>query len=114
MLNPFAKAATADAISGPPSSLDYGWDRTFQFLALAGAWLILLLVGLILYEIGGQALPAIRDYGLSFLTSTSWDANKSQFGILPQIWGTLYSSILALLLGGFFGIAVAIFLTQDF
>ncbi|MFO1432845.1 MAG: phosphate ABC transporter permease subunit PstC [Candidatus Competibacteraceae bacterium] len=114
MLNPFAKAATADAISGPPSQLDYGWDRTFQFLALAGAWLILLLVGLILYEIGGQALPAIRDYGVSFLTSTTWDANKSQFGILPQIWGTLYSSLLALLLGGFFGIAVAIFLTQDF
>ena len=37
-----------------------------------------------------------------------------QFGILPQIWGTLYSSFLALLLGGLFGIAIAIFLTQDF
>jgi phosphate transport system permease protein len=114
MLNPFSKADTANAVSGPPSQLDYGWDRTFQFLALAGAWLILILVGLILWKIGGQALPAMRDYGLSFITSTTWDANKSQFGILPQIWGTLYSSILALLIGGFFGIAVAVFLTQDF
>ena len=37
-----------------------------------------------------------------------------KFGILPEIWGTLYSSLLALLIGGFFGLGVAIFLTQDF
>ena len=53
-------------------------------------------------------------YGLSFLTTTTWDANKAQFGILPHIWGTLYSSFLALFIGGICGIAVAIFLTQDF
>jgi phosphate transport system permease protein len=53
-------------------------------------------------------------YGLSFLYSQTWDANKAQFGILPQIWGTLYSSFLALLIGGIFGVTVAIFLTQDF
>ena len=56
----------------------------------------------------------IRDYGLGFLTSTTWDVGKQQFGILPQIWGTLYSSLLALAIGGFFGVAMAIFLTQDF
>ena len=39
---------------------------------------------------------------------------KESFGILPEIWGTLYSSLLALLIGGFFGVTVAIFLTQDF
>ena len=39
---------------------------------------------------------------------------RAQFGILPQIWGTLYSSLLALLIGGFVGITIAIFLTQDF
>ncbi len=43
-----------------------------------------------------------------------WDVQRNTFGILPQIWGTLYSSLLALLIGGFFGITVAIFLTQDF
>ena len=59
-------------------------------------------------------MPGIRDYGLSFLTSTTWDVNKSLYGILPEIWGTLYSSLLALLIGGFFGVAIAIFLTQDF
>jgi phosphate transport system permease protein len=51
---------------------------------------------------------------LSFITSTTWDVNRGQFGILPEIWGTLYSSLLALIIGGFFGVSVAIFLTQDF
>ena len=56
----------------------------------------------------------MREHGLGFLTSTTWDVDRQQFGVLPQIWGTLYSSLLALLIGGFFGVAMAIFLTQDF
>src|SRR5215510_7047647 len=56
----------------------------------------------------------MRDYGLGFLTSTTWDVGRGHFGILPQIWGTLYSSLLALMVGGFFGVVMAIFLTQDF
>ncbi len=56
----------------------------------------------------------MHEYGLGFLTSTTWDANKAQFGILAPIWGTLYSSLLALIIGGVFGVAMAIFLTQDF
>ena len=76
--------------------------------------LIILLVVYILVEIGGKALPAIKKYGLGFLTSTTWDANNHKFGILPEIWGTLYSSFLALIIGGFFGITIAVFLTQDF
>ena len=57
----------------------------------------------------------IRDrHGLGFLTSSVWDVSNQRFGILPEIWGTLYSSLLALLIGGFFGVFVAIFLTQGF
>jgi phosphate transport system permease protein len=68
----------------------------------------------LLWRVGRQAAPAVEKYGLHFLTSTTWDVNKGQFGVLPEIWGTLYSSLLALILGGFFGVAIAIFLTQDF
>ena len=53
-------------------------------------------------------------YGARFLVDQTWDVQRAQFGILPQIWGTLYSSLLALLIGGFVGITIAIFLTQDF
>ncbi len=102
------------SVSGPPSSWDYFADRSFRLLAMAGAWLLLLLVAAIVWEIGGKAFPGIRDHGLSFLTTTTWDVNKGVYGILPEIWGTLYSSLLALLIGGFFGVVIAVFLTQDF
>ncbi len=75
---------------------------------------IILILFVILWEIGGKAIPAMREYGTGFLTGTVWDSNKAHFGILPHIWGTLYSSLLALLIGGFAGIVIAIFLTQDF
>jgi phosphate transport system permease protein len=75
---------------------------------------IIALVAYILYEIGREAVPAIQQSGLRFLSDTQWDAQKGSFGILPQIWGTLYSSLLALLIGGFVGVTIAIFLTQGF
>jgi phosphate transport system permease protein len=104
----------AGSVSSPPTRWDYFADRGFRALAQAGAWAILALIGLILWEIGAKAWPGIRDHGLTFLTSRTWDANRNQFGILPEIWGTLYSSLLALGIGGFFGVTMAIFLTQDF
>ena len=102
------------SVSGPPTRWDYFADRAFRALAHVGVCLILLLLAFILWTIGGKALVAVRDHGLGFLTSTTWDVGRQQFGILPQIWGTLYSSLLALAIGGFFGVAMAVFLTQDF
>jgi phosphate transport system permease protein len=112
--NAFEGAAPPGAITHPPSSNEYLTDRGFRLLAVFGAWLIILLVAYILWKIGGQALPAIYNYHVGFLISTSWNVTDQNFGILPEIWGTLYSSLLALLIGGFFGLTVAIFLTQDF
>ncbi|MGZ8995050.1 MAG: phosphate ABC transporter permease subunit PstC [Rhodospirillales bacterium] len=112
--NPFSQAISASSISGPPAARDYLSDRLFRALAVAGAGIILVLVAYIVWEIGGQAAPAIAQHGLGFLTSSIWDVSNQRFGILPEIWGTLYSSLLALLIGGFFGVFVAIFLTQGF
>ena len=111
---PLDRASPPASISGPPTSWDYLADRTFRSLAQAGVWLILALLAFILWSIGGKAWVAMRDHGLAFITSTAWDVGRQQFGILPQIWGTLYSSLLALAIGGFFGVTMAIFLTQDF
>ena len=102
------------SVSGPPTTWDYFADRAFRALAHVGVCLILLLLAFILWTIGGKAWIAVRDHGVSFLTSTTWDVGRQQFGVLPQIWGTLYSSLLALSIGGFFGVVMAIFLTQDF
>lgn len=112
--NPFSQAISAGSISGPPSARDYLSDRLFRAFAVGGAAIILVLVAYVIWEIGGQAAPAIAQHGLGFLTSSIWDVSNQRFGILPEIWGTLYSSLLALLIGGFFGVFVAIFLTQGF
>jgi phosphate transport system permease protein len=108
------ESETADSIAGPPSAWDYFFDHAFRRLAYVFTWIILLVVATLLWEIGTKAGPAIQEFHLGFLTGTTWDVNRRQFGILPEIWGTLYSSVLALVVGGFFGIAMAILLTQDF
>jgi len=56
----------------------------------------------------------MRQYGLGFLTTRTWDPNKNQFGILPEIWGTLYTSVLALAIGTAFGVAAAVFLSEGY
>src|SRR5262249_33797116 len=101
-------------ISVPPSGFDIWIDRTFRGLTFGFGWLTILLVGFIAVAVAWSAAPAIQQYGWTMLTTTTWAADKEKFGILPQIWGTLYSSLLALAIGGFFGVSIAIFLTQDF
>jgi len=103
-----------DSVSAPPSKWETFSDQAFKGTTWLCTLAIVLLLFYILFEIGKEALPAMGKYGMRFLTDQTWDANKAQFGILPQIWGTLYSSFLALLIGGVLGVAVAIFLTQDF
>ncbi|AFM26197.1 phosphate ABC transporter permease subunit PstC [Desulfomonile tiedjei] len=103
-----------ESISSPPTKAEMWSDTGFHYLTWGCTAAVILLLFIILWEIGGKAIPAMREYGLSFLVNTTWDANKAHFGILPHIWGTLYSSLLALLIGGFAGIVIAIFLTQDF
>ncbi|MBK1649054.1 phosphate ABC transporter permease subunit PstC [Rhabdochromatium marinum] len=110
--NPFAHIVTQ--CSGPPSASDYAIDRALRMIVKGAAAVILLLVAYIIFELGRQALPAMLNFGPGFLIGTEWNVQDQVFGILPEIWGTLYSSLLALFLGGLFGVAIAIFLTQDF
>lgn len=70
-LKVFEGVYAGDSISRPPSTGDYIWDRGFRFLAWVGAWIILAVVAYILWKIGGQALPAMTKYGLSFVTSST-------------------------------------------
>jgi phosphate transport system permease protein len=101
-------------ISRPPTPLERGIDRGFRGLTLAAAVLTVALVVYIVLQISFTAAPAMAKQGAGFLGGTSWDAGKGKFGIGAAIWGTLYSSILGVLIGSLFGVAVAIVLTQDF
>ena len=99
-------------ISRPPSRLETRFNTGFRIGAYAFAWLTVVLVLYVIGAIGWSAAPAMRERGWGFLTGTTWDPNAGEYGILPEIWGTLYSSILALSLGTLFGLAAAIFLSE--
>jgi phosphate transport system permease protein len=103
-----------NAISRPPSRVEKLADKTFRVATYLFAWLTVLLVLYIVGKISSSASPAIQQRGLSFITGTTWDSNQNVYGILPEIWGTLYSSFLALALGTLFGVAAAVFLSEGF
>jgi phosphate transport system permease protein len=102
------------SIAREPTTGELIFDRFFRGATRGFAWLVILLVALIIWQIAFVAWPAAHKYGFSPLTSTTWDGSKNQFGILPEIVGTLFTSILGVGIGALFGVAIAIFLTQDF
>ena len=106
--------ADVNTISQPPTGLQRTGDSVFRGLCYSFAWLSVLVVVLIVLRIAFAAAPAVREYGLGFLTSRTWDPNKDQFGILPEIWGTMFTSLLALVIGTAFGVAAAVFLSEGY
>ena len=81
-----------------------------------GTGLVALLVpaavaGIAVVLTSGSVL-SIKEFGLSFWGTRTWDPVAGQFGALPFIWGTLYSSILALLLSTPIALGIAIFLSD--
>ncbi|MFZ4774997.1 MAG: phosphate ABC transporter permease subunit PstC [Terrimicrobiaceae bacterium] len=66
------------------------------------------------FEIAWSAWPAIQKFGLGFLGSSSWVPNRENFGVLPFIIGTLVSSLIAILIAFPLGLAIAIFLSENF
>ncbi len=101
-------------IAQPPTSGEKRTDRIFRGLTWFFAFFVVAGVLIIAAEIFLQALPAIGEYGVGFLGEDSWDPQREKYGIRAQLLGTLYSSILGLTIGGVLGLAVAIFLSQDF
>ena len=99
--------------SGQPRSARKPWaDTLFALLARASALLTLaLLIGIIVSLIDG-AMPAIREYGLSFLWRSEWDPVQDQYGGLVMIYGTLMTSIIALLIAVPVSFGIALFLTE--
>src|SRR4029077_998342 len=106
--------ANPTEIAQAPSRPQQVVDLFFRKLCQALAALSALFVACIGLQIFTAAIPAMRQYGLQFLTGTTWDPNKDQFAVLPEIWGTLYTSLLALMLGTLFGLAAAIFLSEGY
>jgi phosphate transport system permease protein len=87
-------------------------DLVFHGLTRAAALFVLLLLsGVILALIIGS-MPALRTFGLSFITTEVWNPVTDQFGALAPIYGTLVTSIIAMLIAVPVGLMIAFFLTE--
>jgi len=94
------------ARSGPLADLIFGW------LAKGAAFLTLSLLFAILLSLTISAWPAISKYGLGFLTSTTWDPVQEEFGGLVMIYGTVMTSLIALVIAVPVSFGIALFLTE--
>jgi phosphate transport system permease protein len=87
-------------------------DRIFGWLAKGAAYLTLGMLIAILVSLTISAWPAISKYGFGFLTSTTWDPVKEEFGGLVMIYGTVMTSLIALLIAVPVSFGIALFLTE--
>jgi phosphate transport system permease protein len=87
-------------------------DRLFSLAAHAAGIFVLILLGtiIVLLFIGG--LPAFRAFGPEFLVSSTWNPVTEHFGALVAVYGTVVSSILALIMAVPLAFGVAFFLTE--
>jgi len=96
------------------SPLARNLDTAFVWLTGGFASLIAILLITIAIRVGIDASPAMAKFGLGFLFESRWDPVTEVYSAFPQIYGTIVSSFLALLLAVPVGIGVAVFLSEDF
>ena len=88
-------------------------DAVFRVLMFAAALLVVGIVIAKLVALSADSMLSIRQFGFHFLTSQQWDPVKGNFGALPFIYGTLASSVIALLISVPFSLGIAIFLVEQ-
>jgi phosphate transport system permease protein len=94
----------------PRRSTRFG-DGVFFGLLHVAAWIVLVTVVGLVVELTVAAWPAIRTVGFGVLT-TLWDPSDGHYGVLSFMYGTAVTSLIALLIGGPIGVAVALFLSE--
>ena len=109
-----ASAETGQARPVAAASLEranYG-DLIFKGILTVAAVAVPILLAFLVYELWDGAALAIERYGFGFITSSTWDPVAEEFGALSLIFGTLASSMLALLIAVPLSLGVAIYLTE--
>jgi phosphate transport system permease protein len=87
-------------------------DLGFRLGTGAFALVLVLIVCAIGFELTRQSMLSIEKFGLNFWRTQVWDPVAGQFGALPFIWGTLYSSVLALALATPIALGIAVFISE--
>ena len=101
-------------LTGDGASTGRLGDRLFGGLAKAAGILVVGIVALVGTFLVVQAVPALLNNNVNFLTSREWvpSGAEPRFGILDLFWATVVTSVIAMLIAVPLGVAVALFLTQ--
>src|SRR5437016_12530866 len=99
------------ATARPPGVRQLG-DRVFKWLTLLMALSVFALIVLVGFELWRGSHLALQKFGWRFLSSSEWDPVNERFGALPFIFGTVISSLIALLIAVPLSIASGVFLTE--
>jgi len=87
-------------------------DQAFRRLAVGAAGIVLVVLALIAAVMTARAWPVLDAMGLAFFTSTRWSPVEGLYGALPFVWGTLYTSAIALVLAVPVSLGVTLFVTE--
>jgi phosphate transport system permease protein len=88
-------------------------DAIFRVLMLLVALFVVALVIAMVLALLTDSKLAMRQFGFRFLTSTNWNPIKGEFGALPFIYGTVMSSVIALLISVPLSLGIAVFLVEQ-
>ncbi|MDX6288266.1 MAG: phosphate transport system permease protein [Blastocatellia bacterium] len=88
-------------------------DAIFRFIIFAVALSVVLIVGAMIVALASHSMLSIRQFGFTFLISREWNPIKGQFGGLAFIFGTIVSSLIALLISVPLSLGIAIFLVEQ-
>jgi phosphate transport system permease protein len=87
-------------------------DRIFKRLTALFALLVVAIFLLMIWQMTAESLPSLAKSGWRFLSGKEWDAVQGEFGALPFLFGSVVSSVLAILLATPLSVATALFITE--
>ena len=106
-------AGTLDAQASRARALDglRFWDKVYGWLTWGCAIGVLVILGGVIVSLFIGSMPALREFGFSFVTEQRWNPVTENFGAMAPIYGTLVTSAIAMLIAVPVGLMVAFFLT---
>ena len=87
-------------------------DTGFRYLIVVCALSVLAIVVLIAWQLVAHSTLSLKQFGLKFFYSSDWDPVSGEFGALPFVFGTIVSSILALIIAVPLSVGAAVFITE--
>jgi phosphate transport system permease protein len=88
------------------------WDTAFRTITRTAAISVLIILGGVIFSLVSGSIPALKAFGLNFFIEERWNPVTERFGAAAPIYGTLVTSIIAMVIAVPVGLMIAVFLTE--